>query len=83
MMYHRANFGLLIVSGLRVIYKNIFANLCKPIDVIIIPIYDFRSKSEKIGEGRAEIRNLAYLQNEKSFLHEKKTIFHHCIRAFF
>ena len=61
-----------------------FANLCKPIgDVIIIPVYDFHFESEKDGEGRAEIQNLVYLENEKSFLHEIKSIVHNFLSAFF
>ena len=39
-------------------------------DVIIIPVYDFCCKSEKVGEGKAEIQNLEYLEIEKRFSHE-------------
>jgi len=46
----------------------VFANLCKPLgDVIIIPLNDGFFKSEKVGEERAELQNLQYLENEKSF----------------
>ena len=70
--------GFLTISGFCVIHKNVFANLCKSSDdVIVIPIRYFRFKSDKVGEGRAETQNLEYLENEKSFLHEIKTIFHH------
>ena len=83
-MYHQTKFGLLTISGFWVIHKNKIANLCKPTDdVIIIPVLDFHFKSDKVGEGRAETQNLEYLENEKSFLHEIKTIFHHFLRAFF
>ena len=45
-----------------------FANLCKPFDdVIIIRIYDGFLKPEKVGEERAELQNLKYLENGKSF----------------
>ena len=52
-MYRQANFGSWNVIGLGVIYKNTFANLCKSINhVMIIPVYDFYFKYEKVRKKR-------------------------------
>ena len=53
-MHHQTKFGLLTISSFWIIHKNVFANLCIPIDdVIIIPVYEFNFKPEKVGERRA------------------------------
>ena len=63
---HLGNFDDLIRSGFSVITKNTFANLCNPIQyVIIIPV-----------SSGLLIYKIDYLENKRRFLDDIKSIFH-------
>ena len=84
LIYHLANFAAQIQSGFWVIPKITFANLCKAYhDVIIIPASAVLSNLKNPGQGEGKLQKTEYLENEKSFLDEIKSIFHNFWRAFF
>ena len=75
-MYYLTKFDDEIESGFWVILKIASANLCKPNDDIInysTSIFPF--ESGKCGKEGKKIEKFEYLENEKSFLDEKETIF--------
>ena len=72
-MYYLTKFDDVIKSGFGVIPKITPTNLCKPIHDIMnysTSIYPFQSRIC----GKGKNHKLEYLQNEKSFLDEIKSI---------
>ena len=64
-------------TNLQVIPKITPANLCKPIyDIIHYFTSIFPLESGKCGKEEEQLQKFEYLENEKSFFHEIKNIFH-------
>ena len=81
-IYYLTKFDDIIYSSFWVIPKITSANSSKPIHVIInysTSICPF--ESGKCGEKGKKLQKLEYLENEKSFLDEIKSIFHNFWRA--
>ena len=82
-IYYLSKFDDVMWSSYCVIPKITSANLCKSIDDIIINystcICPFESGN--CGENEKKLQKYEYLENEKSFLDEIKSIFHSFLRA--
>ena len=63
-------------SGFWVIPKTTSANLCKPIDEIINYSTSICPLSGNCGKEGKKLQKFEYLENEKSFFDEIKSIFH-------
>ena len=81
-MYYLIKFDDVILSSFWVILKITSANLCEPIhDIINYSTFICPIESRKIGNDRKEVQKFEYLENEKSFLNEIKSIFHSLWRS--
>ena len=84
-IYRVGNFDDLMQSGVWVIAKTTFANLCKPIKQrhnYSSFIWPFESGNCRRKGQKIEKKN-EYLENEKTFLDEIKIILHNFWNAFF
>ena len=81
-IYYLSNIVNLIQSGVWVVSKIAFANLCKPVhDVRIILISSDPLNLETV-ERKEQIQGNEYHENEKSCLHEIKSILNNFWNAF-
>ena len=75
-IYYQTKFDGVIQSGSWVIPKITPANLCKPIhDLINYSTSTCSFESGKCGREEEKLQKFEYLENEKSFLDEKKKTF--------
>ena len=68
-------------SSFQVIAKIVSANLCKSIHDINYSTSICPIESGKCGKEGKKLQKIEYLENEKSFLDEIKSIFHSFYRA--
>ena len=74
-IYYQAKFNGIILSGSWVIQKITPANLCKPIHNIINYSISIRSSEPaKCVKEEEKLQKLEYLENEKSFLDQIKSV---------
>ena len=76
-IYYLTKFDDIIFSSFRVIPKITSANLCKPIhDIINYSTSIWPFEFGNCGKEGKKLQKFEYLENEKSFLDEIKSIFH-------